>query len=187
MKNSAEDKSYAKELREQAEEKLSKMQPKGDKKNLNADYTKLQHELSVHEIELEMQNEDLRNLNNSLEMALKKYTMMYDFAPMGFYTLNEKGIIEELNFAGAEILGEKRFSLINSIFRLYVSEDSRPVFDNFLKMVYLSKSKKMCKVNIGNDSHHLTTVCMEAIVISNNKCLLSVLDTCEMDKRDIDL
>lgn len=184
MKKSAQDKSDITKLRKKAEEKLSKQQPEAGKERVEDENIKLQYELSVHEIELEMQNEELRSVNNSLEMALKKYTMMYDFAPMGFFTIDEKGIIEELNFAGAEILNEKRFILINSSFKFYVYEESRPVFDNFLKMVYLSKSKKQCKVQIGRDAKNLTTVFIEAIVTSDNKCLLSVLDTFEFDKRD---
>ena len=92
---------------------------------------KLLHELQVHQIELEMQNEELIQANETAETALKKYTMLYDFAPMGYFTLDPDGTICELNFTGAEMLGDKRFSLVNSNFKLFISEDSRPVFDVF--------------------------------------------------------
>ena len=75
-----------------------------------------------------MQNEELREANETAETALKKYTMLYDFAPMGYFTLDNDGSISELNFTGAEMLGDKRFSLVNSNFKLFISEDSQHCF-----------------------------------------------------------
>ena len=120
-------------LRRNAEELLKKNQQKTDRSGFETDAIKLLHELQVHQIELEMQNEELILANEAAETALKKYTMLYDFAPMGYFTLEADGIISELNFTGAELLGEKRFSLINSNFKLFISEDSRTVFDVFFK------------------------------------------------------
>ncbi len=61
----------------------------------------------MHQIELEMQNDELRQANETAEAALKKYTMLYDFAPMGYFTLDSDGSICDLNFTGAELLGDK--------------------------------------------------------------------------------
>lgn len=181
-------KANAKKLRQRAVEKLSQLKKQVGKKRLDNDNVKLQYELSVYQIELEMQNEELRNANNELETTLTKYTTMYYFAPLGYITLNAQGIIEEINNAGAEMLGEKRYSLIKSSFRFYVFEESRPVFDNFLKMVYLTRTKKSSEMLIGSDVQHLTKVHMEAIVTDNeNKCLLSLLNTCDFDKLEHNL
>jgi PAS domain-containing protein len=164
-------------LRRNAEELLKKKQIKMDKLAIETDSIKLLHELQVHQIELEMQNEELIHANEAAETALKKYTMLYDFAPMGYFTLDPDGNICELNFTGAEILGDKRFSLVNSNFRLFVSEDSRPVFEKFFNKIYSRKGKESCEVILGYNGNPLGTAYMEGVVTGDDKqCLLSVVD-----------
>jgi PAS domain-containing protein len=170
-------------LRLKAEEKLKKQPKKAGIKVLESDTKKLLHELQVHQIELEMQNEELRQANETAEEALKKYTMLYDFAPMGYYTLDSDGSICELNFTGAEILGDKRFSLINSNFKLFVSETSKPVFSKFFKNLYASNAKESCELMLGYNDKPLCQVYMEGIVLGDDrKCLLSVVDISEFKK-----
>lgn len=148
-----------------------------DKLVVETDAIKLLHELQVHQIELEMQNEELIKANESAETALKKYTMLYDFAPMGYFTLDEVGNICELNFTGAEILGDKRFSLVNSNFKLFVAEDSRAIFDRFFSKIYSKKGKESCELKLGYDGNPLCTVYMEGVVTGDDSnCLLSVVD-----------
>jgi PAS domain-containing protein len=164
-------------LRRNAEELLKKKQVKMDKLTIETDAVKLLHELQVHQIELEMQNEELIQANEAAETALRKYTMLYDFAPMGYFTIEPDGIINELNFTGAEILGDKRFSLVNSNFKLFITEDSRPVFDKFFSKVFSKKGKESCEVNIGYNGNPSSAVYMEGVVTGDeNKCLLSVVD-----------
>ena len=151
-------------LRRKAEEKLRNKQKKADKLVIESDVKKLMHELQVHQIELEMQNEELHQAYETAENALKKYTMLYDFAPMGYFTIESDGSICDLNFTGAEILGEKRFSLVNSNFKLFISKDSQTVFNDFLSKVYTSHAKESCKVKLGYDNKPLCMVYMEGIV-----------------------
>lgn len=164
-------------LRINAEKKLKETQKQSTHLSVETGIERLVHELQVHQIELEMQNEELSQANERAEAALKKYTIMYDFAPMGYFTLDHKGIIFELNFTGAELLGDRRFSLLNSNFKFFVSEETLPTFNNFLSIAYLGKNKESCEVMLGNDSEHLCPAYMEAIVTGDDgKCLLSVLD-----------
>lgn len=164
-------------LRRNAEEILKKKQDKMDKLVIETDSVKLLHELQVHQIELEMQNEELIRANAAAETALKKYTMLYDFAPMGYFTLDPEGNICELNFTGAEILGDKRFSLVNSNFRLFISEASRTVFDKFFRKIYSKNGKESCEIKLGYDGSPLSTVYMEGVVNGDDRnCLLSVVD-----------
>ena len=164
-------------LRIKAEEQLKQKTNKTEKPDFEADAQKLLHELQVHQIELEMQNEELRRSNEAAETALKKYTMLYDFAPTGYYTLDSDGRIRDLNFTAAEMLGEKRFSLENSNFRLFVSEDSKPEFDKFLSNVFTGQAKESCQIILGYDNRQSRIVYMEGIVIADDqKCLLSVVD-----------
>ena len=164
-------------LRRKAEELLKKNQKKMSKAVIETDALKLLHELQVHQIELEMQNEELRQANETAETALKKYTMLYDFSPMGYYTLDSDGSICDLNFTGAEMLGEKRFSLVNANFKLFVSEKSQPVFNRFLSKIFTGNAKESCEVILGYNDNPLCNVYMEGIVTGDErKCLLSVVD-----------
>jgi PAS domain-containing protein len=164
-------------LRRNAEELLKKKQGKMEKLTIETDSIKLLHELQVHQIELEMQNEELIEANEKAETALKKYTMLYDFAPMGYFTLDPDGNICELNFTGAEMLGDKRYTLVNSNFKLFVTGDSRPVFEAFFSKVYSKQGKESCEVKLGFDGTPLCTVFMEGVVTGDDRnCLLSVVD-----------
>lgn len=175
--NNEQDYTSAQVLRKNAEEKLKVKQNNTSPSNIETDVKRLVHELQVHQIELEMQNEELMQANERAEASLKKYTMMYDFAPMGYFTLDHNAMIVELNFTGAELLGDRRFSLLNSSFKLYVSEETLPVFNEFLNMVYLGRSKESCKVMLGSSQDNLCEVYMEAIVTGDNgNCLLAVVD-----------
>jgi PAS domain-containing protein len=164
-------------LRRNAEELLKKKQDKLDRSAMETDAVKLLHELQVHQIELEMQNEELIRANETAEAALKKYTMLYDFAPMGYFTLDSEGSICDLNFTGAEILGDKRFSLMNSNFKLFIADESLKIFNSFFKRVFATEFKESCEVNLGYDGNLRGTVYMEGIVTGpEKKCLLSVVD-----------
>lgn len=172
-------------LRLKAEEKLKEKQHKSKIQVLESDTKKLLHELQVHQIELEMQNEELQEANETAEKALKKYTMLYDFAPMGYFTLNSEGGICDLNFTGADLLGEKRFSLVNSNFKLFISPESQAVFNRFFSKVYTSNSKESCEVMLGYDNSPLCQVYMEGIVTGDDRqCLLSVVDISGFKKTD---
>lgn len=177
MSNEKHQLSDAQMLRLKAEDKLKAKQKKAEQPNTEIDVKRLLHELQVHQIELEMQNEELHLANQTAEAALKKYTMLYDFAPMGYFTLNSEGSIYDLNFTGAEMLGNRRFGLVNSNFKLFVSDDSKPVFNSFLDKVYAGNAKESCEVMLGYDNNHLCDVYIEGILIGDEaKCLLSVVD-----------
>jgi hypothetical protein len=171
----------ARMLRKKAEELLKSNQKKAEKQAFETDPKKLLHELQVHQIELEMQNEELRQANDTAEAALKKYTMLYDLAPMGYFTLNSDCSIHELNFTGAELLDDKRFSLVNTNFKLFVSDESRDVFNKFFNKVYTSGAKESCNIRLGYDGKPLAFVYIEGVVTGDEQqCLLSVVDISEI-------
>jgi PAS domain-containing protein len=164
-------------LRLRAEEKLKEKQNKANIQVLESDTSKLLHELQVHQIELEMQNEELQEANETAETALKKYTMLYDFAPMGCFTLDSDASICDLNFTGADLLGEKRFALVNSNFKLFISQESQRSFNDFFSKIYTGNAKESCEVMLAHDNKRLCPVYMEGIVTGDDrKCLLSVID-----------
>lgn len=164
-------------LRKKAEEKLKSKKAGAISPDIEGDTMKLVHELQVHQIELEMQNEELKQANDTAEAALKKYTMLYDLAPMGYFTLDEDGSIYDLNFTGADLLGEKRYSLVNKNFKFYISKQSQDVFNDFFEKVYTSGAKESCNVKLAYDDVSLQDVYIEAIVTGDDRqCLLSIVD-----------
>jgi len=164
-------------LRLNAEEQLKMKEMNSRDSAIDIDTKRLMHELQVHQIELEMQNEELRRANETAETALRKYTMLYDFAPMGYFTLDAYGTIEDLNFTGAELLGDRRFSFVGSNFKLFVSDASKDIFNAFLNTVYAGNAKKSCEVILGYSDHLHRNVYMEGIVTGEDRnCLLSVVD-----------
>ncbi len=164
-------------LRKKAEELLKETQQKEVVLEGEADLKRLVHELQVSQIELEMQNEELRQAYQTAETALKKFTMLFDLSPMGYLILDPEAAICELNFTAADMLGERRFSLINSNFKLHLSEESKSVFNNFYKKIYTTSAKESCEVVLAYSKESLCTVYIEGVVADDDqRCLLSVVD-----------
>lgn len=164
-------------LRNKAEEKLKVIHQKESIPKGEAEMQKLVHELQVHQIELDLQNEELRQAYETAETALKKYTMLFDLSPMGYFTIDQEGTICDLNFTGADILKEKRFSLIGSSFKLFISTDSLPIFNNLLRKIYTSNAKESCEILLGYNNKPLCSVYIEGVLTEEDKkCLLSVVD-----------
>ncbi|MDD2490521.1 MAG: hypothetical protein PHO84_08615 [Dysgonamonadaceae bacterium] len=173
-------------LRQKAEEILKEKQQKEERISQDElDAQKLLHELQVHQVELEMQNEELRHAYETAELTLKKYTLVFELSSVGYFMLDAEGAICDLNFSGAEMLGERRFSLMNSNFKLFVSEKSKSVFNNFFQRLYTSYAIESCEVLLGSDKKSFHSVYMEGVVTEDDqKCLLSVVDISKFRKQD---
>jgi PAS domain S-box-containing protein len=85
----------------------------------------LLHELQVHQIELEMQNETLRKTQQALEESRDRYLDLYEFAPVGYLTLSAEGIIEDINLTGVKLLGVERRQLLRHPFVACVAHEDR--------------------------------------------------------------
>ena len=170
-------------LRQKAEEIVREKQLEADILQKEADAQKLLHELQVHQIELEMQNEELRQAYETAETALKKFTMVFDLSLVGYFSLDEDGTIHSLNFTGADMIGERRFSLINSNFKLFVADESKSIFNDFLKKAYTNYTKESCELFLGTNKEALRPVYMEGVVSEDDQeCLLSVIDISKFKK-----
>ena len=125
-------------LRRKAEEILLKRR-KPTSKEPTRDIQKLIHELEVHQIELEMQNDELRNKQMEIAEARDRYLDLYDFAPVGYFTLDKTGTIVELNLTGANLIGLPRARLIGRPFTLFVDGEFINSFLTHLKKVFSNK------------------------------------------------
>lgn len=92
---------------------------------------RLVHELDVHRVELEMQNEELRNTQEELEEALDKYTDLYDYAPVGYLIVENYGLISSANVTAGNVLGESRKDLVGTSMHNYITSDYQ---DHFYKL-----------------------------------------------------
>ncbi len=180
MKKQAEDLTNAAILRQKAEEQLKKQQSKTISLSSEADMLKLIHELEVHQIELEMQNEELVIAKENAELAKQKYTELYDFAPSGYLSLTKDGNITELNFAAAKMLGKERLHLIKKRFDFLVSIDTQTTFNLFLQEIFTSKTKQSCEVIISTEGNLPIYVNIEGIISQNGEfCFLTLIDITE--------
>jgi signal transduction histidine kinase/ActR/RegA family two-component response regulator len=128
----------------------------------SAQTQRLLHELRVHQIELEMQNEELRVSRAEVEAGLKRYTDLYDFAPVGYLTLSPEGSIRELNLPAARVLGRERSRLVGGRLRSFVSQGTRLIFDSWLTNVFAHQDKCTCEVVLLRDNQPPLSVELEA-------------------------
>lgn len=92
------------------------------------DARQLFHELRVYQIELEMQNEELRQTRHELEVSRSRYFDLYNLAPVGYLTLNEQGLILEINLAAADMLGEVRNRLLKKPISKFIHYEDQDAY-----------------------------------------------------------
>jgi len=103
----------------------------------------LLHELLVHKIELEMQNEELRRAHSELEEARDRYADLYEFAPFAYININREGQIKDINLTGATILGGDRAKLIKNRFAQFVGPEDKDRWNRlFMNMMQITKFEK---------------------------------------------
>jgi PAS domain S-box-containing protein len=164
----------AAELRRQAEELLGK---RVRLPLAGAETQRLVHELEVHQVELEMQNEVLRQARDDLEKALDKYAGFYDFAPVSYFTLDHEGVVNTVNLSGARLLGMERSWLPGKYFGLFVAVEDRTAFAGFLEKVFVSQCKESCEVTLLSKENHPLFVQIEAVAVaSGQECFVAVID-----------
>lgn len=110
--------------------------------------SRLSHELDVHRIELEIQNEALAEARAQLEAALARYTEVFDFAPIGYVTVDAGGLIREINHAGARLLGSERKQLVGRRFALSVGAKSLVRFDVLLRDAMNQPTVVSCELDL---------------------------------------
>lgn len=137
-------------LRHAAEARL-KEQPASHPAKSETDLRRLQHELEVHQIELEMQNEELRAARDKITDDLERFTELYDFAPVGYVSLCPEGTILRLNLLGATLAGLERGRLVGRRFGLFLAEADRGMFRDFLERVMASEVKEHCEVRLSQE------------------------------------
>ena len=164
------------ELRKRAEER--------HRNSSEGELRRVVQELSIHQIELEMQNEELQDSRDKIEREHKRYIDLYDFAPVGYLTLARDGTIRETNLTAARMLSVERYDLkMGRGFGRFIAQRDLPAFKSMVERVFQSRTQEHCEIMIENDGitekpiKLQQTFHLDAIISDNpNECLLSLTD-----------
>lgn len=128
------------------------------------------HELQVHQIELEMQNEELLRAQAELEEVSENYRDLFDFAPVGYFRLDEHHCILEANLSGAAMLGLDRAAVIHQPFATFVAPSERCSFSNFVEQALAADGKQSCEIEL-HRTDAAVHVLLEGISAENHRIL----------------
>ena len=106
------------------------------------------HELHVHQIELEVQNEELRRTQVELETARSRYFELYDLAPVGYCTLSEKGLILENNLTAAGLLGITRGELLKKPITRFIFKEDQDIYYLHLRQLFETGTPQVCDLRM---------------------------------------
>ncbi|MFA5329066.1 MAG: PAS domain S-box protein [Prolixibacteraceae bacterium] len=150
------------------------------KKNLIASKDSLQEsklELEKKQLELKLQNDALRVAQKETEESRKKYIKLYDFAPSGYFTINNEAEIYEINLKGAKLLGRAPDNISHYNFNEFLEPEIKPVFNDFLNKLFNNESPSGCELKLKSINGKPLFVYLEGAKIEENQtCLLSMVD-----------
>ena len=178
-------------LRARAKRFLVKSGPELDKIPLT-EIQKLVQELQIHQVELDMQNEELRQSQGETEAALAKYADLYDSAPIGYFTFNPQGVILEANLTGIRLLEVERGSLMGTPFLSHVVPAFRPEFTGHLHQVFATQARQFCTLQLVTSEGAARYVTIESIAVptrerSLTQCRSAVSDCTARQRAEEDL
>jgi PAS domain S-box-containing protein len=108
----------------------------------------LPHELRVHQLELEMQNEELRRSQMELEASRARYSDLYELAPVGFFTLSEQGLILEANLTAATLLGVARGTLLKLPLTCFILPEDQDIYYRHRNKLLATGSPQVCELQM---------------------------------------
>ncbi len=154
-----------------------------------SDYRLTLQELQIHQVELELQNQELHQAHLEAELARRKYFELYDLAPIGYASFNEKGAILEINLAGAQLLNQERRFLIDRRFQLFLAPEAVPAFNRFIQEVFSSGRRQFCEVALVKNGGHPTMVRLEGVRMESGEenkpfCQAAFLDITEQKEAE---
>ncbi|MGR9105994.1 MAG: PAS domain-containing hybrid sensor histidine kinase/response regulator [Gammaproteobacteria bacterium] len=176
--NPPEESTSSRSLRKRAEELLG-TRP-ADHPTLETEQVQaLVHELNVHQIELEMQNEELLRAQTELAISRDQYAQLYDLAPFGYVTLNKGGTIEEANLTAATMLGVERAALVGANFSNFLTRDAADEFYLHLRHVFDSDHKKTCEIELAKADELASIIRIESLAFGPKgtpRCRTAMID-----------
>jgi len=147
----------------------------------HAEQHRLLHDLQVHQVELETQNRELRESHHLLELSRDRYADLYDFAPVGYVTLDGKGLIREINLTAAAMLGVERSRLIGMPFGLHVVKDDLPAFRKHLGKLPHPDERATTELGLGVKGGGVIQVELQSVLVLDDKRNTSLCRTTMAD------
>lgn len=133
------------------------------------DVSRLIRELQAHQVEATMQNEELKRIHQELKEAKDKYSDLYDFAPVGYFTLSNAGLILEVNRTGAALLGHARPRLVKKPFSSFLFVDDYGTYYSHLKQVFGTKTRRTCEIQLERHDRTRFPARLESIAVKDSK------------------
>jgi len=148
------------------------------------DVKKLVHLLQVHQVELEHQNQELRTTQEELEVSHNKYVNLFDFSPIPYFTLDQNGIIKEVNLSAGKMFGIERSKFIDRHFGNKIPLEERDIFNSLMNAVFSSTLKHSCELKVINKLKRVFQVRLEGVQIEDTlesvkKCQVALIDMTE--------
>jgi PAS domain S-box-containing protein len=145
------------------------------------DLQKLAQLLQIHQVELEHQNQELRIAQEELEVSRNKYVNLFDFSPISYFTLDQNGIIQEVNINASKMFRIDRNKLIGKPFTTFIPLAERNIYNSFLKAVFSSHVKQSCELNVMDKNKSLFHVRVEGLEVvnileSDRKCQVALIE-----------
>jgi signal transduction histidine kinase len=153
-------------LRKKAERILSQKEDSFRKMPVE-DIKRVIHELDVYQVELDMQNDELRKAQGEIEQSRAKYVGLYDFSPVGYFTLTAAGRIEEVNLTGAKLLGTERTKLVKRDFRSFIMREFISEFESHRLEVLASDQVKKCELKLKTNDEVALYVSLESLSVKS--------------------
>ncbi len=169
MKKSKPESKKTAGFRKKAEKQLRKQKGTSLKILSAQNAQSLVHELEVHQIELEMQNEELRNAQVLLEESRSKYSDLYEFAPVGYFTLDKNGLILDTNLKGANLFGREKSTLIGKPFSKFVNRDDQDKYYFFRNNILKQMTQQTCELRLQKKDGAIFHVQLECMPVQDNK------------------
>lgn len=156
------------------------------------DVRELVHELDTYQIELELQNEELRKTTGELEKARKKYSDLYDFAPVGYLTLSLKGLILEANLTAAGMLGRVRADMFGQPFSAYVVPADQDSYYRCRRRLEASGGSQSCEVHLRKKDGKVFPATLDFVIspeldLENDQFRISVTDISRLKEMEEEL
>jgi PAS domain S-box-containing protein len=170
---------------------VKKFKEKGKKINVQSldtkSLNKLVEELEVHQIELEMQNNELQEIQRKLKKSKDQYYELYDEAPAAYMTLNKKGRILLINQTGAEILGETKEKVSGKKITRFIDSRNQDIFYFHFQKVWNEGEKSVCEIRLNTGSFESAIVRVESVLADSleteEKVIRSVFSDITREKR----
>jgi PAS domain S-box-containing protein len=141
----------------------------------------LVRELQKKQLALELRNEELKQAHQQAEASRRRFTHLYDFAPVGYFTMNPLGAILEVNRAGTLLLGQEKETLINRRLQSCLAPEAGPVFNGFLQRIFAQRKHLRCELALLKNNGVRVEVQIEGLVLRGEAdgpehCLATIVD-----------